>query len=348
MKIAISPSITSNVHTATPAPLVSTLINNGHEILDVSFGQFPSSEIFTQLRGTSREDIKDEPLVLMSAFARAGGFSASEHLHQAVSLAGTWKRYGGGPVWLFNTFGPFARGDQERPDIEAKGKFDSVGCDIAAQMLALNFDGISTIEIHSEKAKTILQKRLGNENVITLDPTDILAADLQQYNLHDPVVISPDKGANARADELAKRLGADRFCIDKKRNVIETTIVGFSKDVSVKDRDVILVDDMADSIGTADNAIRLSKQLGAARQFIAISHPIWSDPALQRMGKLFDDDIIERAAFCNTINRECELSSLASQYSKAAKGVALLGIESMTAAHIAEIAAHPIMQAEGP
>lgn len=347
MQVAISPSVTSDIHD-NQGELVKGLMAAGHSIMNVSFGQFASSEHFTQFRNTSREAIKDQPGLLITSFARTDGMSANDRVTEALLFADTWKGYGGGPLWIANLFGPLARGDQERPAEELKGKFDSVACRMAARHLAVDFEGFSTIEIHSEKARQLLVDQFGASNVFTLDPTEILAQDLEQFTLHDPVVISPDKGANARADALAKRLNADRFYIDKKRNVIETTIVGYSKDVSVKGRTCILVDDMGDSLGTVDNAVRLIHSQDPKEQFVSIPHPILTDPASTRIGKLLDSGIVQRFAFCNTINRTSEISRLRGQYSAAAKGLQIVGVEPLLLPHIEEIAKHPSMQMGEP
>lgn len=347
MQVAISPSVSSNMH-GHPSELETQIIAAGHSLLNVSWGQFPSTECFTQLRSTTRDAINSKPALLITSFARTDGFTSSDRFTEALTFADTWKGYGGGPLWIANLFGPLARGDQERPAEELKGKFDSVACRMAARHLALDFAGFSTIEIHSEKARELLIDQFGPDNVFTLDPTEILAQDLEKFKLHDPVIISPDKGANARADALAKRLNAERFHIDKKRNVIETTIVGYSKDVSVEGRSCILVDDMGDSMGTVDNGVRLVHSKNPKEIFVSIPHAIWSDPALTRMGKLLDNGIVQRFAFCNTINRNSELSRLRGQYSAAVNGLQIVGVEPLLIPHINEIAAHPSMQVEAP
>ncbi|MBI2417252.1 MAG: ribose-phosphate pyrophosphokinase [Ignavibacteriales bacterium] len=96
------------------------------------------------------------------------------------------------------------------------------------------------------------------------------------------VVVSPDVGGIKMARAYARRLNASLVVIDKRRpkpNVAEiVNILG-----SVEGKDVLLVDDMVDTAGTLAAAIHALKARGAASIYCAISHPILSGPAIQRL-----------------------------------------------------------------
>jgi phosphoribosylpyrophosphate synthetase len=121
------------------------------------------------------------------------------------NVQGWREEYAHAPAWLVVPFGPYARQDQKR------STFDSVGCKVACQTLKHYFAGISTIEVHSSKALQIMKDTFGTNNVYNLDPTDLYIQDIQDKGLSNIVVVSPDSGANDRADALAKKLGAERF-----------------------------------------------------------------------------------------------------------------------------------------
>lgn len=73
---------------------------------------------------------------------------------------------------------------------------------------------------------------------------------------------SPDVGGSKRVSAYAKRLGTDFAIINKQRaraNVVDTmTLIG-----DVKDRNVILVDDIIDTAGTIVKAGQLIMDSGA-------------------------------------------------------------------------------------
>ncbi len=110
------------------------------------------------------------------------------------------------------------------------------------------------------------------------------------------VVVSPDVGGIKIARSYAKRLHADLVVIDKRRpkqNLAEVVhIIG-----SVENRDVLLVDDLIDTAGTFVGAIEALKKNGAKNIYGAITHPLLSGPATDRINnsaltKLFVSDTI--------------------------------------------------------
>lgn len=314
---------------------------DGHRTLFASMGKFASSEAFSELRGISREELSGQPIVVMDSFAQTGDFSANDIFAMDLILGNTLKRYGAGPVWLINPFGPYARQDQER-----EGKMDSVGCDAIAQALSVNYDGISSVELHSVKAKSLMQDHFGENNVFTIDPTEIFVEDLSQFQLTDPVIVSPDKGANARADALADALDADRAHVDKERKeIINTRITGFAGDVT--GRDAIVVDDMADTFGTAGNSLRFIKEKGALRVMFYSAHPVLSGPAWDNLAKLIRDGVVDRVGFGNTIARNAEFENFSQQHGPdIASKVHFLNTGDVLYRHVTEtIASHPAMQA---
>jgi ribose-phosphate pyrophosphokinase len=95
-------------------------------------------------------------------------------------------------------------------------------------------------------------------------------------------VVSPDVGSIKMARSYAKRLNANLVVIDKRRpkpNVAEVvSIIG-----DVKDKNVLLVDDLIDTAGTMVNAVRALKSYGARNIYIAATHGILSGEAIDRL-----------------------------------------------------------------
>jgi ribose-phosphate pyrophosphokinase len=106
--------------------------------------------------------------------------------------------------------------------------------------------------------------------------------DIESLNLKDMVVASPDVGGAKRANSYAKYFNKPLVLCHKHRqeaNVVESmTIIG-----DVKDKDVILIDDMVDTAGTICKAASLMKENGARSVRAYISHPVMSDPASERV-----------------------------------------------------------------
>lgn len=98
-------------------------------------------------------------------------------------------------------------------------------------------------------------------------------------------VVSPDLGSVTRARKFAERCDVPLAIIDKRRpkaNVCEVmNIIG-----DVRDRKVIIVDDMIDTAGTLCNAANALVEVGGAKEVIACAtHGVLSGPALERIEK---------------------------------------------------------------
>ena len=125
-------------------------------------------------------------------------------------------------------------------------------------------------------------------------PGDVLTAFhlLSEYfvqkreTLADPVIVTADLGFAKKGRNFAARLGASMAFIEKRRtgndaNAQAMTIIG-----DVQDRDVIIVDDEVDTGGSVSQAVEIVKSHGARDIYLSFVHPIFSTPAIERLGNL--------------------------------------------------------------
>ena len=117
--------------------------------------------------------------------------------------------------------------------------------------------------------------------------------ELHKKNL---VVVSPDVGGIKIARAYAKMLDCGLVVIDKRRpkqNLAEVmNIIG-----DVNGKDILIVDDLIDTAGTFVGAIDALKEKGALNIYGAITHPVLSGNAMERIrnsevSKLFVTDSI--------------------------------------------------------
>lgn len=112
----------------------------------------------------------------------------------------------------------------------------------------------------------------------------ILAQYFLQQKLEDVVVVSPDHGGVTRARDLAERIGAPLAIIDKRRpepNVAEImNIIG-----DIKNKKVIMIDDIIDTAGTIAQGAQALKKWGATEIYVCCTHPVLSGPAIERLNQ---------------------------------------------------------------
>jgi len=123
---------------------------------------------------------------------------------------------------------------------------------------------------------------------------------------------------------FAKRLNAMLAIIDKRRpapNVAQVLhVIG-----DVKDRDVVLFDDMVDTAGTLTLGVEALKREGARRIFAACTHPVLSGEAIERIEK----SSLEKIFVTDTIplkdkaknNQKFQMLSVAELFGEAIKRI---------------------------
>jgi ribose-phosphate pyrophosphokinase len=98
------------------------------------------------------------------------------------------------------------------------------------------------------------------------------------------VVLAPDVGSARMSQAYAKRLGMHFALIDKRRyapNKAEVMhLIG-----DLKDKDVLIIDDMIDTAGTIVNAANEAKENGATSVTAIATHALLSVPAIDRINK---------------------------------------------------------------
>jgi ribose-phosphate pyrophosphokinase len=124
----------------------------------------------------------------------------------------------------------------------------------------------------------------------------------------DLVIVSPDAGGVERARAFAKRLDAGLAIVDKRRSAPNKAqamaVIG-----DVKDKIVIIQDDMIDTAGTLTEAVNAIVERGAKEVHACCAHPVLSGPAVDRINASPITSIVctdtvplnEKAATCDKI-----------------------------------------------
>ena len=136
-------------------------------------------------------------------------------------------------------------------------------------------------------------------------PVDHLSADVvisehlksRVPNAHAGVVLAPDAGSIKRASAIARRLDSGLAFIDKQR-VSDTAVDPRALIGDVAGKTVFIVDDEIATAGSLVEAVNFSKNMGAKEVYVAVSHGVYSGPAIERIAAL---DAVEVAS-TNTVH----------------------------------------------
>lgn len=199
----------------------------------------------------------------------------NEHLMELLIMIDAFKRASAGRITAVIPYFGYARQDRK-----AKAR-DPISAKLVADLIATaGADRVLTMDLHAPQIQGFF-----NIPVDHLLGVPILApyyAAKFENKFDDVVVVSPDLGSVSRARHFAQRLNVPIAIIDKRRpkaNVAEVmNIIG-----EIKDKNVILVDDMIDTAGTLSHGAKALKERGAKSVFSCCTHPVLSGPAIDRL-----------------------------------------------------------------
>ena len=167
----------------------------------------------------------------------------------------------------------YARQDREFLDGEV------VTVSVIGKMLkSVGTKKVIVVDIHSKLA--LKQLGISSENVSVVSN---LANYIKKLKLKDPLVVSPDQGGKERADEFADALKIDFIALKKHRDRKTGKINIITTKASVKDRDLVLVDDMISTGGSIIKATQFLKKQKCRRIYVACTHGLFVNGAEKKI-----------------------------------------------------------------
>jgi len=107
----------------------------------------------------------------------------------------------------------------------------------------------------------------------------------KKLNLKNPLIVSPDQGGKERAKEFAKEFNSDYIALEKKRDRKTGKVKIKTKNLEVKNRDLILVDDIISTGGSIIKAAQFLKKQKCKRIYVACTHALLMNDAEKKIKK---------------------------------------------------------------
>ena len=213
-------------------------------------------------------------------------FPNSDNLMELLLMIDAAKRASAHSVIAVMPYFGWARQDRkDKPRVSIAAKL------VSDLLVTAGADRVITMDLHADQIQGFFNVPLDH-----LYASSVFIPYIQSLNLEDMVIATPDVGGAKRANNYAKYLDVPLVLCHKQRakaNVVaKMTVIG-----DVKDKNVILVDDMVDTAGTITKAADLMIENGAKSVRALASHAIMSDPASQRV----TDSGLTEMIFTNSI-----------------------------------------------
>ena len=233
-------------------------------------------------------------------------FPNSDNLMELLLMIDAAKRASAERITAVIPYFGWARQDRkDKPRVSIAAKL------VANLLSAAGVDSVITMDLHADQLQGFFDVPVNH-----LFASSVFIPYLQQLELPNLTIASPDVGGAKRANSFAKYFDVPLVLCHKQRasaNIVDKmTIIG-----EVEGKDIVLVDDMVDTAGTICTAADMMKAAGASSVRAIASHALMSYDrnkgltASQKVMQSALDEII----FTNSIpfdNRECPKATVLS------------------------------------
>ena len=171
------------------------------------------------------------------------------------------------------------RKDQPRVPISAKL--------VANLLVSAGANRVLTVDLHAQQIQGFFDIPVDH-----LYAAPVMFDYLKTMDLGEQIaVVSPDVGGIKMAHAYSQLLHAD-LAIVAKRRMSDTEIETVSVIGKVRDKTVVLVDDLTETAGTLVSAAKILRRRGAKRIIAVVSHAVLNDLGIKRLRKSNIDELI--------------------------------------------------------
>lgn len=238
-------------------------------LLGISLGKrdlhlFPDKEIFVEIL----EQVQGRPVFVLQSL----GADPNIQFMELFIMLDALKRASVASLTVIAPYYAYARQDRlDKPGVPITAKL------VANLLTCAGADHLITMDLHSEQIEGFFDIPVQH-----LLSSTLLIPYCSSLNLENVVVVAPDKGGIKIAGAYAKQLNVPIALVDKERidsfHVEMRLFVG-----DVKEKTVLLPDDMCSTAGTLINAANICAQLGAKRIIAVVGHGLFIENALEKI-----------------------------------------------------------------
>ncbi len=244
----------------------------GQELGKVNFLEFSDGEYQPSFEQSVRGSI---------VYIIGSTFPPADNLMEMLLMIDAAKRASAYKITVVIPYFGYARQDRkDKPRVP-------IGAKLVANLLqAAGATRVMTMDLHSDQIQGFFEIPIDH-----LYASSLFVEYLKNQNLDNLTIASPDMGGAKRARNYARYLEAEVAICYKERksanNIDYMTLIG-----DVKDRNVILIDDLIDTAGTLTKAAEILKENGAKTVRAMATHPLLSGDAYDKIEKSVLEELI--------------------------------------------------------
>lgn len=285
-----------------------------YELGEVEIRQFPDSEIYVRIlsdvkdrecaviQSTRNNDNLIELLIILDALRDLKAKKVTAVVPY-LGYARQDKRFKSGEALAARTVLKLISSSADRivtvncHFLNEGGVFDADDYfDVTSRFFEKNMKSDTFDSIHfDKKIKNDGKQELVIEN---LDAFPVVAKYFKNKFNENLVAIAPDKGALQHVKLAAEVIGCEHDYLEKTRHSGEEVTIK-TKSLNIKNKNVLILDDMISTGGTIAESAKVIKQCGAKTINVGCVHGVFSKGTEMFKG------VVDEVVCTNTINREC-------------------------------------------
>ena len=235
----------------------------GKPLGDVSLSRFSDGEF----QPSFEDSVRGQDVFIIQST-----MPPSDNLFELLLMVDAAKRASARKIIAVIPYFGFARQDRkDKPRVPITSKL------VAKMLETAGATRIMTMDLHADQIQGFFEVPVDH-----LYSSSLFLPDIEALGLENLTIASPDMGGSKRANAYGGKLGAEVVICYKQRkkaNVIDKmTVIG-----EVKDRHVILVDDMIDTGGTLVKAADMLMEKGALSVRAYCTHGVLSGDAIEKI-----------------------------------------------------------------
>ena len=199
-------------------------------------------------------------------------YPVNDNLMELMVMADALKRASAHHITAVVPYYGYARQDRK-----TRGREPITAKLVANLMQTAGITRLVTVDLHAGQIQGFFDVPVDH-----LFGASILAKYINEKNMEDVIVVSPDLGGVTRARDLADRIGAPIAIIEKKRPEPGVAkVMNLIGDVAGKN--CIIIDDIVDTAGSLVEGAKALEEFGAKSVTAAVTHAVLTDPASERI-----------------------------------------------------------------
>ncbi|MDE1920121.1 MAG: ribose-phosphate pyrophosphokinase [Candidatus Omnitrophica bacterium] len=231
---------------------------------EVFVGRFSEGEIRVHIK----ENIRGQDVFIVQPTCPP----VNDNLMELLILIDAARRASADRITAVVPYYGYARQDRkDQPRVPITAKL------VANLIVAAGVNRVLTMDLHASQLQGFFDIPVDHLYAI-----NVLSEYFKDRKISDLVIVPPDVGGIKMARAYAKRLNASLAIVDKRRMSPEKTevmnILG-----EVKDKNVVIVDDIIATASSLIDAVAALKSYGAKGVYAAASHGVFSGPAKDRI-----------------------------------------------------------------